>query len=117
MDLAEFLSFELRHFSAFDPYRALSIAFCALLAHADEPIRALEVAVNQSELDSDGNWMRYADVDCYASITGGLVGALCGAGALPRESIVRCVDSNKRAYGFDIENSAARFADLSVKKL
>ena len=117
VDLVEFLSFELRHFSAFDPYRALSTAFCALLAHGDVPIRALEVAVNQFELDSDGNWMRYADVDCYASITGGLVGALCGVGALPRDSILCCVDSNKQAYGFDIEDSVERFADLLVNNL
>ena len=40
VDLADFLSFELRHLSAFDPYRHSLLLF-ALLAHADEPIRAL----------------------------------------------------------------------------
>ena len=51
--------------------------------------------------------MRYADVDCYASITELVhcARALCAAWIATSE------------HGFDIENSAARFADLSVKKL
>ena len=114
-DLAEFLSFELRHLSVFDPYRTLAIAFCALSAHADQPLRAMEVAVNQFESDGHGQWKRYADVDCYASITGGLVGALCGAGVLSDESIRQCVEGNERAYGFNLEDSAARFADVPVE--
>ncbi len=110
--LAEFLSFELRHVGVFDPYRALAIAFCALLAHADEPLCALQIAANQGDLDAEGHWRRYADIDCYASIAGSLVGAACGAAALPPDAVQQVADANRAVYGIDIEESAARFARL-----
>jgi hypothetical protein len=43
------------------------------------------------------------------------VGALCGAGVLSDESIRQCVEGNERAYGFNLEDSAARFADVPVE--
>lgn len=110
--LAQFLSFELRHVGVFDPYRALAVAFCALLAHADEPLCALQVAANQADLDAEGHWRRYADIDCYGSIAGSLVGAVCGAAALPADAVQQVIDANRRVYGIDIEESAARFARL-----
>ena len=113
-ELAEFLSLALRHFSVFDPYRALAIACAALLAHADDPWQALLVAANQGDLDDQGKWRRYADIDCYAGITGALVGACCGYEALPAELIVRVVEGNRAVYGFDLEQTIDRFTQLAI---
>ncbi len=110
--LADYLSFELRHMGVFDPYRALAVAFCALLAHADEPLCALQVAANQGDLDAGGRWRRYADIDCYASITGSLIGAVCGAAELPSDVVQQVIDANRTVYGIDLEARAARFARL-----
>ncbi len=112
--LAQWLAFELRHFHVFDPYRTLAIAFSALLAHCDDPLGALQVAVNQADLDGAGGWQRYADVDCYASIAGGLLGAVYGTDPVPSESARQVIESNRIVYGFDLEESAERFAALAV---
>jgi len=116
-DLAEFLTFELRHFSVFDPYRALSIAFAVLLNHADEPLTALAVAANQGDLMEDGSWRRYADIDCYAGIAGTLLGALSGADYFPTELFDRVVKSNRQVYGIDLEDSVAQFSVLIKEKI
>ena len=113
-ELAQFLSSALRHFSVFDPYRALAIAIAALLAHADDPWQALLVAVNQGDLDDDGVWRRYADIDCYAGITGALIGACCGDGALEAERVAQVVEGNRAVYGFDLERTIEGFAALAV---
>lgn len=115
-ELAEFLAWELRHFSVFDPFRALAIAFAALLSHPDDPSLALQVAANQGDLDGEGHWSRYADIDCYAGITGALVGACCGDNALPADVVGQVVAGNKAVYGFDLEETIARFARLVVSK-
>jgi ADP-ribosylglycohydrolase len=109
-ELAEFLTQALRHYSVYDPFRAIAIAFAALLAHPDEPLTALQVAANQGDVDDDGTWRRYADIDCYAGFTGALVGAVCGDGALPAQMLDQVVAANKAVYGFDLEESIARFA-------
>ncbi len=114
-ELATALSFELRHFSVFDPFRVLAIAFAVLLSHADEPFTALQVAANQGDLSTDGNWLRYADIDCYAGIAGALLGALHGAGVIPAEAIAQITASNRGVYGIDLEYSVAAFADLVGK--
>jgi ADP-ribosylglycohydrolase len=111
-ELANFLSSALRHFSVFDPYRALAIACAALLAHADDPWQALLVAANHGDLDEAGTWRRYADIDCYAGITGALIGACCGDRVLPEELIVRVVEGNRVVYSFDLEDTIERFAQL-----
>lgn len=111
-ELAALLSLALRHFSVFDPYRALAIACAALLAHADDPWQALLVAANQGDLDEQGRWRRYADIDCYAGITGALVGACCGDAALPVELLGQVVEANKAVYGFDLEQTIADFTRL-----
>ena len=114
--LADFLSFELRNFSVFDPFRALAITFAVLLSHADDPLLALEVAVNQGDLMEDGSWRRYADIDCYAGIAGTLLGAVRGADHFPAEFFARVVASNRQVYGIDLEASIANFAALIEEK-
>ena len=84
------------------------------MAHGDDPLGALQVAVNQADLDGAGGWRRYADVDCYASIAGGLLGAVYGTDPVPSESARQVIESNRIVYGFDLEESAARFAALAV---
>ncbi|MBT4979196.1 MAG: hypothetical protein HOM86_17855, partial [Gemmatimonadetes bacterium] len=59
-----------------------------------------------------GTWRRYADVDCYAGITGALIGACCGDRVLPEELIVRVVEGNRVVYSFDLEDTIERFAQL-----
>ena len=114
--LAEFLSWYLRHFSVFDPFRALAIAFAALLSHPDDLSLALQVAANQGDLDEEGYWSRYADIDCYAGITGALVGACCGDNALPADVVEQVVAGNKAVYGFDLEETIARFTRLVASR-
>jgi ADP-ribosylglycohydrolase len=104
-ELAEFLSERLEGFRVFDPFRALAIAFAALLAHGDDPFQALLVAANQRDAPLD----RYADIDCYAGITGALVGAVHGAEVFPQALLAQVVESNREVYGLDLEKSAARF--------
>lgn len=111
-ELAAALSFELRHYSVFDPFRTLAIAFAVLLSHADEPLVALQVAANQGDLSTDGRWLRYADTDCYAGIAGTLLGAVNGAGVISSENAERVVASNRQVYGIDLEASALAFAEL-----
>ena len=115
-ELAEFLSWDLRHFSVFDPFRALAIAFAALLSHPGDLSLALQVAANQGDLDEEGHWSRYADIDCYAGITGALVGACCGDNALPADVVGQVVAGNKAVYGFDLEETIARFTRLVASR-
>ncbi len=115
-ELADFLSRELRHFSVFDPYRALAIVFAALLAHVDEPLLAMQVAVNHFDLMDDGRWNRYADIDCYAGIAGTLLGAVYGAAAFPEDMLERVIESNHEVYGFDLEESIDRFTALVLAR-
>ena len=111
-ELAAALSFELRHYSVFDPFRTLAIAFAVLLNHAAEPLVALQVAANQGDLSSDGHWLRYADIDCYAGIAGALLGTVSGARVIPAAKIEQIVESNRQVYGIDLEASALAFAEL-----
>ena len=111
-ELAAWLTTELRHFSAFDPYRALAIVFASLLAHVDEPLMVLQVAVNHVDRDDDGAVRRYADIDCYAGIAGALVGTLFGDSALPADMLEQVIESNRAVYGIDLEEVARRLADL-----
>lgn len=110
--LAAWLSQELRHFSVFDPYRALATSFCALLAHPDAPLLALQVAANQMDIGSDGGILRFADIDCYASITGALVGTVCGDVALPADMLDQVLVSNRSVYGIDLEDLSGNLAAL-----
>ena len=112
-ELAELLARELRYFSVFDPYRALAIACAALLAHPADPWTALQIAANQGDLDGDGRWRRYADIDCYAGIAGALVGAQWGIGALPAARVEQVLAANRAVYGCDLEQTVARFAVLT----
>ena len=114
-ELAEDLSYALREFSVFDPYRALAIVFAVLLAHVDEPQRAMQVAVNHYDINEDGAWVRYADIDCYAGIAGSLLGAVYGASAFSDEWFQQVVDSNRLVYGIDIEQCIERFAELVLR--
>ncbi len=109
-ELAAWLSAELRHFSVFDPYRALAITFAALLAHENEPMLALLVAVNQMDIDSQGAVRRFADIDCYGSITGALAGTIHGAAALPADMVQAVLDSNRDVYGLDLDDCARRLS-------
>ena len=111
-ELAAWLTTELRHFSAFDPYRALAIVFASLLAHVDEPLMVLQVAVNHVDRDDDGAVRRYADIDCYAGIAGALVGTLFGDSALPADMLEQVIESNRAVYGIDLGEVARRLADL-----
>lgn len=111
-ELATALSLELRHYSVFDPFRTLAIAFAVLLNHADESLVALHVAANQGDLSADGRWLRYADTDCYAGIAGTLLGAVNGAHVISSENIEQVVAGNRQVYGIDLEVSALAFAEL-----
>jgi ADP-ribosylglycohydrolase len=112
--LAGWLSTELRNFSVFDPYRALAITFCALQAYPDAPMRALEIAANQMDVALDGTIRRYADIDCYAGITGALVGTICGVEALPAQMLEQVLTGNRSVYGMELEEVIERFVNAAA---
>ena len=112
--LAGWLSTELRNFSVFDPYRALAITFCALQAYPDAPMQALEIAANHMDVAPDGTILRHADIDCYAGITGALVGTICGAEALPAQMLQQVVTGNRSVYGMELEEVIERFINVAT---
>ena len=114
-ELADFLSRELCHFDAFDPFKAVAIAFAAVRAAAKDPLRAILIAVNHYWIDEGGAPTLYQDVDCYAAITGALAGAIYGAEAFPADLLNQVVASNREVYGFDLEQSVARFIDAFLR--
>ncbi len=113
-ELAAWLSAELRHFSVFDPYRALAVVFAALLAHPDEPMMVLQVAVNHMDVDDVGAARRLADIDCYAGIAGALVGTLFGDDELPADMVEQVLSANKAVYGIDLNQVAQRLITVAA---
>lgn len=95
----------------FDPVAALGTALCCAQRAGRDFRRAILLATNQWELSHEGQPRRLADVDCFASITGSISGALAGRAAIPQAWLQRCQAANRIAYGFDIVDSAERFAD------
>ncbi len=67
------------------------------------------MAVNDRDLDDDGNFVRLRDVDCTGSVAGALVGALNGIEAFPEDWVFDTISANKKAYGIDLESNARRF--------
>ena len=67
-------------------------------------------------LSSGRSCHRYADIDCYAGITGALAGACCGDNALPADVVGQVVAGNKAVYGFDLEETIARFTRLVASR-
>ncbi len=110
-ELADFLSRKLSRFGVFDPFKAVAIAFAAVRAAAKDPLRAILIAANHYEIDDRGEPTRYQDIDCYATITGALAGAIYGVEAFPADLLNQVVASNREIYGFDLEQSVARFID------
>ncbi len=115
VDLAKYLSKRLSHYNVFDPFRAIVIALLVSRVHSDDPWLALQVAVNQWDLRQNGSPSRFADVDCYASITGSLLGAFCGSGSLPLQQVEEVLKSNRQVYNIDLEITAKRFIDLILQ--
>lgn len=109
--LAQALSAALRHFHPFDPFRALAVAFLAVMATPGDPLRAILIAVNHVGLDQDGHPTRYEDIDCYGGIAGALAGVLSGAEAFPPVMLEQVVRSNRQVYGVDLEASIQSFMD------
>ncbi|NIQ99311.1 MAG: hypothetical protein GTN78_03810, partial [Gemmatimonadales bacterium] len=82
----------------------------AALYYSDgDPIRTIVMAVNDRDLDDDGNFVRLRDVDCTGSVAGALVGALNGIEAFPEDWVFDTISANKKAYGIDLESNARRF--------
>ncbi|MEE3233320.1 MAG: ADP-ribosylglycohydrolase family protein [Candidatus Latescibacterota bacterium] len=113
--LAKYLSTKMSHYSVYDPFRAIVIALAVSRAHSDDPWLALQVAVNQWEVGQNGAPSRFADVDCYASITGSLLGAFCGSCSLPVAQVEEVLISNRQIYNIDLQITADRFIDLVLE--
>jgi len=71
----------------------------------DRPLEAILIAANHRGIDAEGQLGRYEDIDCYACVTG----ALAGAGAFPQTLLEQVVDSNRKVYGFDLDDTIRRF--------
>ena len=67
------------------------------------------MAVNDRDLDENGNLRRLRDVDCTGGVAGALVGALCGIEAFPDDWVTDTIEANKQVYGIDLEENAQRF--------
>jgi len=97
----------LRHI--FDPVDVLGTPVAALWYSDGDPIRTIVIAVNDRDLDDEGNFVRLRDVDCTGSVAGALAGALNGIEAFPDDWITDTITANKQVYGIDLESNARRF--------
>jgi len=109
--IAERLSRELAHLHPFDPYKTLAIAFAATAWGVQDPLAAILVAVNHRDVSDSGNLCGFQDIDCYGVVTGALVGAFAGEEAFPQDAIRQVIESNRTSYGFDLGETANRFAE------
>ena len=114
--LVDALAAEVKHLSAFDPIDALGLPMAALYYSDGDPIRTIVMAVNDRDLDEDGNLKRLRDVDCTGGVAGALVGALCGIEAFPDDWVKDTVEANKQVYGIDLEENARRFQEAVYSK-
>jgi hypothetical protein len=110
-EAARALSLVFRHDHPFDPLRTLGIAWLSVLAAEGDPLRAILIAVNHVGIDDDGKPTRYEDIDCYGAVAGAIAGAIAGDEAFPAEMLEQVVESNKAAYGIDIEATIAGFCE------
>jgi ADP-ribosylglycohydrolase len=110
--LIEAISRHVSHRHIFDPVDVLGTPVAALCHCNGDPIRTIAMAVNNRDLDDDGNLVRLRDVDCTGSVAGALAGALNGIEAFPQDWIADTIAANKQVYGIDIESNARRFCEL-----
>lgn len=110
-ELADDMSQLLAACDAFDPLRALALAFAAVRAFPNDPVAAILVAVNHRAVDRRGRIAGFLDVDCYGCVTGALAGAVCGLDKFPRGLLWQVARSNKAVYGIDLEQTASAIAD------
>jgi ADP-ribosylglycohydrolase len=109
-ELVNALARALRARSPFDPVDILGVAVAACYRAEGDPRRAILMAVNHRDLDDDGSFRNFRDIDCTGSICGALVGALApeGIDAFPPEWVSAVVSANKDVYGIDLTDSAER---------
>ena len=110
--LIDALSPEVSHLHAYDPIDVLGIPMAALYYSDGDPIRTIVMAVNDRDLDENGNLKRLRDVDCTGGVAGALVGALCGIEAFPDDWVTDTLEANKKVYGIDLEENARRFCKM-----
>lgn len=86
-------------------------AAAAYYANGD-PRRAILIAVNARDVDTEGRLVRFRDIDCTGSACGALVGAMSGLSAFPQDWVQACLEANREVYGFDIEGNARALHNL-----
>ena len=107
--LIDALSAEVRHLHPYDPIDVLGVPMAALYYSNGDPIRTIVMAVNDRDLDENGELKRLRDVDCTGGVAGALVGALRGVEAFPQDWVEDTLESNRQVYGIDLEENARRF--------
>ena len=107
--LIEAISRQVRHRHIFDRVDVLGTPVAALCHCGGDPIRTIVMAVNNRDLDDDGNLVRLRDVDCTGGVAGALAGALNGIEAFPDDWVADAIAANKQVYGLDLERNARRF--------
>ena len=107
--LVDALSPRVRHRHIFDPVDVLGVPVAALHYSDGDPIRTIVMAVNDRDLDDEGNFVRLRDVDCTGSVAGALAGALKGIEAFPKDWVSDTISANKQVYGIDLQSNARRF--------
>lgn len=115
-ETAAFLSTALERHNPSGGYRCLAVAMGALYRFPDDPMAALRVAVNNVGVvnfrNDDGGPTGFQDIDCFGSACGALAGCACGVDAFPAELLEQVVRTNKAVYGFDLDDTARRFARI-----
>lgn len=110
--LIDALSPEVKHLHPYDPIDVLGVPIAALYYSDGDPIRTIVMAVNDRNLDENGNLGQLRDVDCTGGVAGALVGALCGIEAFPDDWVSDTIEANKKVYGIDLEENARKFSKI-----
>jgi hypothetical protein len=95
---------------AFDPIDVLGLPVAACYCAEGDPKRAILMAVNDRDMDDQGAFAQYRDIDCTGSVCGALAGALApkGIDSFPADWVDATLSANKEVYGFDILKNAER---------
>ncbi|KKL80287.1 hypothetical protein LCGC14_2006250, partial [marine sediment metagenome] len=93
----------------YDPIDTLTVSFAANRFAADDPRRAILIAVNHRDTDESGQLVRFRDNDCTGYVAGALAGAISGAKRLPGEWVENVLAANRKVYDIDIARNVGEF--------
>ena len=98
----------------YDPIDVLGMPVAAAYRANGDPRRSILMSVNDRDFDENGEFEKFRDTDCTASVCGALVGALTPGGIddFPADWVAPTISANREVYGFDLEVNARRMYEV-----